>query len=168
MRTSRNMCHPAIIESISILQKHQPEHELLVFCWWAAWLEQLSCSITNQANTSQKQKPAVNIHCSNFLATLGALHFPPVSHSLTRWAEFLTSVALRLASLFFLLLVDVIVKTDWATLVTPTLTTILWVMQNIAGNGWLSRDHPTSQAVLWHLHRAEQADGWALFLYSAH
>ena len=46
-------------------------------------------------------------------------------------------------------------------------------IQNIAGNGWLSRDHPTShQVVFWHLLRsalrsravAKQAYSRALFL----
>ena len=35
----------------------------------------------------------------SFLATLVALHFTPVSESLSQWAEFRTSVAPRLASL---------------------------------------------------------------------
>ena len=35
-----------------------------------------------------------------FLATLVALHFTPVSESVSQWAEFRTSVAPRLASLF--------------------------------------------------------------------
>ena len=34
------------------------------------------------------------------LATLVVLHFTPISQSVTRWAEFLTSVVSRLASLF--------------------------------------------------------------------
>ena len=37
--------------------------------------------------------------CTSFLATLVALHFTPVSESLSQWAEFRTSVAPRLASL---------------------------------------------------------------------
>ena len=37
-------------------------------------------------------------HCS-FLAALVALHFTPVSESVSQWAEFRTSVAPRLASL---------------------------------------------------------------------
>ena len=39
-------------------------------------------------------------HVSFFLATLVALHFTPVSKWLSGWAEFRTSVAPRLASLF--------------------------------------------------------------------
>ena len=35
-----------------------------------------------------------------FLATLVALHLTPVSESVSEWAEFRTSVASRLASLF--------------------------------------------------------------------
>ena len=40
-------------------------------------------------------------HNNMFLATLVALHFTPVSKSVSQWAEFRTSVASRLASLFF-------------------------------------------------------------------
>ena len=36
----------------------------------------------------------------NFLSTLVALHFTPVSESVSQWAEFRTSIASRLASLF--------------------------------------------------------------------
>ena len=62
----------------------------------------LMCGLSERTDGElQKQKPLVIVaSCHVFLATLVALHFTPVSRSVGRSAEFRTSVASRLASLF--------------------------------------------------------------------
>ena len=61
----------------------------------------LPVEIIKWVSLCSKGSYAYILHCQeHFLATLVALHFTPVSEWVSRWAEFRTSVASRLASLF--------------------------------------------------------------------
>ena len=60
-------------------------------------IEVEECTIVQMQNNDQS-----SYMYRVFLATLVALHFTPVSESVSEWAEFRTSVASRLASLFHL------------------------------------------------------------------
>ena len=75
--------------------RHLPLHVSYIadmICWYSWCATPSPSSSTCNVN---------NIHSVSFLATLVALHFTLVSESLPGWAEFRTSGASRLASLYY-------------------------------------------------------------------
>ena len=71
--------------------------------------EQKNSVYFQSTSKSERRKWHYHIISSFFLATLVALHLNPVSESVSRWAEFRTSVASRLASLFFYYKIEIMI-----------------------------------------------------------